>query len=296
MEEIPVYLLDDVVPREARGSLEARTRALNHLDNATFFEYTILLWTVILVAAGLIYYYFDIISASVFSFVVSGTASHCLLYLHRNVVSKRIVKGLDYFVLVTAVLGLAGIFDLNSKLADLGVQRAKSALVQKSTEIQTFLSEWNVPCVTIREADRARSMARNNLFGDDRKSRVLECELNHISEDCDYHLNMEDGPGLFCVLVHHALDDFPSDGRLEHVPFLLEMIHYDHGPYVVFPPLRQLSRMSEEYLDLYKSSLGESSKEGDVALHIRGLSFVLIAFGLGIRLTKTTAETLEWHT
>jgi hypothetical protein len=185
-----------------------------------------------------------------------------IFYIGREVISKHIVKALDYATLLTFVTGIVAIAEIDTATFQ---ERARNAAAQ-------------IPSI------------RDNLHH----------TLNRELASCDkWQINVDNvfsgelwRPFLFCFVLgswHHIdLDTLPPDQvarRALTLRVLSGLLPSDQGHTEALADIQK-----------YNNLLIEMRPTTFIGTLIpKTFAFLLVAFAFAVRLTRTTLEVFEWH-
>jgi hypothetical protein len=203
-------------------------------------------------------------------------AAHGFLLVHRYEISKAFLKAIDYPVIVSAALGISGAAQLHMRYvqhevpaAAAEMKEAKSALVR---EYQALRARCDSPEISLDYSDEQNEAIAKEWETTERDSRNKLCSYVRRNEDPEPLLSRD---------------------PFEFINTTLDLGRYAERPLKLRPFNEAIGRYLRADI-LVQRFAPYTTTEEDFSLE--ALGWMLIALGLGLRLSRTTAEILEWHT
>jgi hypothetical protein len=210
---------------------------------------------------------FETLSGGIFFIFLLGVPLPTFLFFQgRKVVSKRIVKALDYLTILTFATGLLAISEIDAKTLKDRAEQAAARIDRVQQDLQRELNSRLKKCkdVQIKPQDVP------NIFSGDFLRSFLFC----------YELSDWQGIQL------NQLSDAQVAKRTSLISFTLRYISRDDDTLQIYRPLADydLARYEMRAQNPFSFSLPKS------------VAYLLVALAFAVRLTRTTLEVFEWHT
>jgi hypothetical protein len=207
--------------------------------------------------------------------ILGFAASTCVFYRGRTVITKRIVKALDYLTLLIFVTGIVAAADIDIKSYKQRADTAATEIKAIEADLQRRLTAQLKDCITYDISEPYRSM------------KIVEYFLFAA-------FNPADKPYVYCYMISDLRQ--VTIGRYPANVLRKTAAHMDALKFLMPPDAQNLQTI--ELLTKYSDARlrYENNLEPPIGSLIpKVLAYLLVAFAFAVRLTRTTLEVFEWH-
>jgi len=275
-----LYILFGAMPNALPSSARLFNTVCRLLNTKTRVMTTaIAFWIVMLAISYLLGTYARLEFGITEMLCVCFPLSTYLFYAGRHVVTKSLVKALDYFTIAAAAGTLVSVAELDTQIYKERVDVAMADAKTIAEALQPKLDQLLVPCDKGETSDETFYLSflywKSRIFG---SASDLDTARKRVFCYCFGEAKAAALPDLLEPALHNMAS------RARSWSFTL--------------PDDPLSTDTIDLFQKYAQARGEYEAHKDIPMeaHIpKSLAYLLVAFAFAVRLTRTTVEVFEWH-